>query len=139
MFKLLILSFLVLSCSTGNKQSNTSKAAGISKDTCSNSSNSIDIRHLVIAAKAKAPQLVSCFRNFLRFEEQKKQRISTCNILTIRKSGKVKFAYSRGSAQSRLPKAMKMCMEQEFWKMQFTGLQLGKSYTIKFPLLFNSI
>jgi hypothetical protein len=139
MFKLLLLSLLILSCSTGIDKSKPLKTANTKKTVCTNASNSIDIRHLVIAAKAKAPQLVSCFKNFLRFEETKKQRISTCNILTIRKSGKVKFAYSRGDAQSRLPKAMKMCMEQEFWKMKFTGLQLEKSYTIKFPLLFSSM
>jgi hypothetical protein len=137
MYKFLLISLLVLSCSTGTKTpKKETKQIG---DSCANTSQSIDKRHLVIAAKSKAPELVSCFKNYLRFEENKKQKISTCNILTIKRNGSVKFAYSRGHEQSRLPKAMKMCMEQEFWKMRFKGLQLGKAHTIKFSLVFNSI
>ncbi len=137
MFKLLLASLLVLSCSTATKTPQVEqKQRG---DSCSNNSRSIDKRHLTIVAKSKASKLVSCFKNYLRFEKNKKQKISTCNILTIRKNGNVKFAYSRGHVESRLPKPMKMCMEQEFWKMQFRGLQLGRSHTIKFPLVFNSI
>lgn len=105
---------------------------------CHVKESTIGQKHLIISAMNKSRILARCFDNFLKFEEDKLRKIYTCNVLTIRPSGHVEYVYSRGQFGSDLPKDLKMCMEQEMWKMNFQGLQLTKTLTIQFPIEFNS-
>ena len=95
-------------------------------------------RHLIIAAKSKARLLERCFYHFMKFEENKKQKIFLCNNLTVERHGVVSFVYTRGQFGSSLPKDLKLCVEQEMWRMDFQGLQLSEKGTIQFPIEFNS-
>jgi hypothetical protein len=92
-----------------------------------------------MAAKIKSSVLANCFKNYLRFEKNKKQVISTCNQLAVRKNGKVSFVQTTNVHKKNLPKDFKMCVKQEYWKMNFEGLQLEQSHIIKFPLNFSSL
>jgi hypothetical protein len=102
-------------------------------------SESSDERSLVFAAKNKSVGIINCFRNYLRFEKNKKQLIKTCTRLNIKRSGDVSFVNVLGVSPRNVPKDLKMCLEQEYWKMKFSGLQLEKSYSLKFPLNLSSI
>lgn len=105
---------------------------------CHGENNSLEQRHLAIAAKNKVKVFSRCFDNFIKFEKNKNQKFYTCMLLTIHKNGAVKYVYSRGQFGTEPPKDLKMCIEQEMWGMDFSGLQLGKSLTVRFPVEFNS-
>jgi hypothetical protein len=102
-------------------------------------SESPDERSLIFAAKNKSTGIVNCFRNYLRFEKNKKQLIKTCTRLNVKKSGNVSFVKVLGVTPRNVPKDLQMCIEQEYWKMQFSGLQLERSYSVKFPLNLSSL
>ncbi len=106
---------------------------------CGNSSHDLATRHLSISAKIKASRLAYCFQNYLKFEEKKKQQISTCNQISVKRSGLVVFAQVTSNSKGRMPKDLKMCLTQEFRQMDFKELQLSHDLTIKFPLTFSSI
>lgn len=103
---------------------------------CSHKDKSIQSRHLIMMANSQQEKLIRCFRNFLRFEENKKQRIVVCNTLNVRKSGRVSYARVFGP---NVPKDLAMCLEQELWTMNFKALQLDKSVYVQYPLTLNSI
>lgn len=105
---------------------------------CNSQNRSIDQRHLAIAAKNKSRVFGSCFNNFIKFEKNKNQILFTCNLLTINPDGGIKYVYSRGQFGTDLPKDLRMCLEQEMWKMDFSGLQLNQTLTVQFPVEFNS-
>ena len=138
-YKLTLLAALLVSCSTNNQVKKGHSRVESSKSDCSNDSENWDKKFLTISARHHSKQLSHCFQNYIRFETNKKQTIKTCNILGVNRSGKVTYVYSRGMKGTIIPKDLKMCMEQDFWKMHFKGLQLEKGYTIKFPLGFKSI
>ena len=93
-------------------------------------------KHLIISAKAQNNSMANCFKNFIRFEEDKTQSIYTCSTLKINNSGRVSYAYTRGKRGQTVPKDLKMCMEQSFHKMDFNSLQLDQAQTIQFPIEF---
>jgi len=137
--KTLVLLFLMASCSS-YKEARIQEAVNAAKvDDCQDTDSFGDKKFLMASAIHHSKVLSRCFENFMRFETNKKQTVKTCNILTVRKDGKVTYAYTRGYKGTVLPKDLKMCMEQDFWKMHFKGLQLDKGYTIKFPVGFQSI
>ena len=107
-------------------------------DDCHSKNKTIDQRHLAIAAKSKARVFKRCFENFVKFETNKNQKIFTCNLLTINSDGSVKYVYGRGQFGTDLPKDLKMCLEQEMFQFDFSGLQLNNSLTVQFPVEFNS-
>lgn len=138
---LICLSFL-LSCTTPARKKSViqqPKPTTTRTSECTNEYADSDMRFLTKSAMYRSQALQSCFKNYLQFEENKKQTIYTCNVLTVNRQGKVSYVYSRGYKGSIIPKDLKMCLEQGFWKMQFKGLQLSRGYTIKFPLSFQSI
>lgn len=116
------------------KQKNDFKSAF-----CSVEYNNVEKRHLVKAAKIKSSVLANCFKNYLRFEKNKKQTLSVCNQLYIKRSGRVSFVQVVNATRKALPKDLKMCIEQEYWAMNFKGLQLLNSHSIVFQLNFSSI
>lgn len=126
--RVLPLLFL-LSCT----QSQTKKQSSL----CPETTKEMENRHVVISAKAQANVLVRCFKNYLKFEKEKKQTIKVCNVLNVAKSGKVTYSKAFGIGM-RLPKDFQMCLEQEYWMMNFVKLQLDKPAYIKFPLEFKS-
>lgn len=128
------------SCSSVNSIQKPKKSqAGFNTSLCQTHAKSVDEKHLIIATQIKSSVMVNCFKNYLRFEKNKKQVISTCNQLAVRKRGDVSFVQVTNANKRSLPKDLKMCIEQEYWKMDFSGLQLDQSYIIKFPLNFSSI
>ncbi len=106
---------------------------------CNYGKRPIEVRHLELSAQAKSKQLAYCFKNFLRFEENKRHRFSTCNSLTVSKNGDVHSVFvSSTNRGNPLPKDFKMCMTQELRKMTFKGLQLDQAHQIRFPLVFQT-
>lgn len=105
---------------------------------CPETNKEMENRHIIIAAKSKASPLARCFKNYIKFEEDKKQSFKVCNVINVAKNGKVTYSKAFGLGK-RLPKDFKMCLEQEYWMMNFSALQLQKPAYIKFPLEFKSI
>lgn len=102
-------------------------------------SESADERSLIFAAKNKSNGIINCFRSYLRFEEKKRQLIKTCTRLEVNRSGRVTYTKVLGVSPRIVPKDLQMCLEQEYWKMEFHGLQLDRSYSLKFPLNLSSL
>lgn len=137
MYKILgmaIVYGLFFSCAQKEVKNQSSHA----KTLCEFKSSDIEKRHIFMSVSSNQ-KLTSCFLNYLRFETQKKQKISTCNKIHIRKNGKVSFALSMRDKNSKMPKDLRMCIEQELWSMNFEKLQLSSSKKITFPLIFQSI
>ena len=130
----LIILALLSSCATSGPVTR-----GIVTGQCGNPSHDLATRHLSISAKIKASRLSYCFQNYLKFEENKKQRISICNQISVKSSGLVAFAQVTSNSKDRVPKDLKMCLTQEFRQMNFKELQLSHGLTIKFALTFSSI
>ncbi len=129
---------IAVSCSSHKNKSVVPKVA---MDTDCKETNVLQIeKHLVIAAKnQKQKNLVSCFKNYLKFEKNKQQKLMTCSQINIKRSGRVSFVKTISTDNRKIPKDFKWCMEQEFWRMDFAGLQLDRDYQIMFPLNFSSI
>lgn len=106
---------------------------------CAPRRRGIETRHLVSAARIKSSVLASCFKNYLKFEKEKEQYMSTCNQIVVKKYGKVSFVQITNTNKKALPKGFKMCVEQEYWKMNFRGLQLSRTHMIKFKMNFSSL
>jgi hypothetical protein len=135
----LVIASTLLSCSSITTIKHKNIVQNASSYCERTQSESSDERSLVFAAKNKSIGIVNCFRNYLRFETNKKQLIKTCTRLNIKRSGDVSFVNVLGVSPRNVPKDLKMCLEQEYWKMKFSGLQLDKSYSLKFPLNLSSI
>lgn len=137
---LIVLLLLIVSCSSSNNRRVTKRHKTYpQRSECEDLNPNVDQRVLVMAAKHNSKKLSHCFANYMRFESNKKQSIRTCNVITVNKYGKVTYAYTRGMKGKIIPKDLKMCMEQDLWSMHLKGLQLGRGYTIKFPISFKSI
>ena len=107
---------------------------------CLSSHSDFDGRNLITVAQIKSSDFSYCFSNYLRFEKQKESvSISSCNQISISRKGKVGYVQVTDLYKKHLPNDFKMCLEQEFWKMNFKGLGLSKSYIIRFPLTFKSM
>lgn len=130
-FTFLLLYLVMFSSCSG---SNVKK----SRTLCPETNNEMENRHVVISAKSQSHSLARCFKNYLKFEKDKKQTIKVCNVLNVAKSGKVTYSKAFGLGK-RLPKDFQMCLEQEYWMMNFSKLQLDKPAYIKFPLEFKSL
>ncbi len=126
----LFILLLLVSCSQApvNKKQNS---------ICPETNQEIENRHVVMSAKSKSGSLARCFKNYLKFEENKKQSFKVCNVINVAKNGRVTYSKAFGLGK-RLPKDFKMCLEQEYWMMNFSKLQLDKPAYIKFPLEFKS-
>lgn len=132
------LLLLISSCANvktiSQKPTNAPRMSGV----CKSEFDQFEGNNLVKVAQIKSSVMKNCFLNYLKFEKQKKQTISTCNQLSINRGGKVNYVQVTDLHKKRLPKDLQMCIKQEFWKMDFRGLQLAKSYVINFPLTFAS-
>lgn len=135
-----ILLATLISCSNAKmiKESPKSGQGVVNSRTCKTEFNHFEGRNLITAAQIKSTVLKNCFLNFLKFEQNKKQTIGTCNQLSISGGGKVNYVQVTDLNRKQLPKDLIMCMKQEYWKMNFSGLQLERSYIINFPLTFKS-
>lgn len=130
---------LLLSSCSGVKSVSKQKTQKNYSGSCSNSRHDLEVRHLTLSARIKSSGLTYCFSNFLKFEENKKQKISSCNQLAVKKTGNVTWVQVTGLDGKRIPKDFKMCLTQEYRKMDFSGLQLKEDLVIRFPLTFSSI
>lgn len=135
---LISLMISIVSCSTLPVDKNSPNRGKVSTATCKSEFDHFEGKNLVTAAQIKSSVMGNCFRNYLRFEQNKKQTIGTCNQISIRRGGKVNYVQVTNLNRKSLPKDLKMCMKQEYWKMDFSGLQLERSYIINFPLTFTS-
>jgi hypothetical protein len=135
-----LLVFILLSCSQIKiitKAEPAPKPGTFSS--CSENSRDQNHRHLVVAAKIKSSVIGNCLKNYLKFEQNKKQSFSMCNQLFVKTKGQVSYVQVSSSDGKPLPRDLEMCIEQEYWKMNFRGLQLDRSYQIKFKMNLSSI
>ncbi len=132
---------LIVSCSNIKviNSEGSQPQAVYEENECGFAARDVEERHLIVAAKIKSSVMANCFKNWLRFEDNKKQKISTCNQLSIRRNGSVSYVQVTEANGKQLPKDFKMCVRQEYWKMSFSGLQLDNSHVIRFPLNYSSI
>lgn len=132
MYKLIVFSLLLLgvACSQGALKDK-------SKQPCSLKDNKIQDRHVVMSAKSHTKSLSRCFKHYMKFETEKKQSFNVCSVLNVAKSGKVTYSKVYGIGK-RIPKDFKMCLEQEYWMMNFSKLQLETQAYIQFSLQFKS-
>ena len=136
----LLIAGILTSCSNISAIKKVKKNTSTQGDYCERTqSESPDERSLIFAAKYKSNGIANCFRNYLRFEKSKKQLVKMCTRLNVKRSGKVSFVKVFGVSPKRVPKDLAMCIEQEYWKMAFNGLQLDRSYSVKFPLNLSSM
>ena len=136
--KFIFVLIWLVSCSTKKEIRVKTRKKHNQNEKCENKRSSSDLHFLTISAKHHSRILTHCFKTYMRFETNKKQTIKTCNVVTVRKNGQVKYAYTRGYKGTILPKDIKMCMKQGLLQMRFKGLQLKKGHTIKFPISFQS-
>lgn len=136
-----ILSVCSIAVSCSSNKNKVERPTKVALDSKCRETNVLQIeKHLVIAAKnQKQKNLVSCFKNYLKFEKNKQQKLMTCSQINIKRSGRVSFVKTISTNSDKIPKDFKWCMEQEFWRMDFAGLQLDRDYQIMFPLNFSSI
>lgn len=139
MKKITSFTLLYFFVSCANVSSIPRKVTRDVSSSCDQEYASSERKHLVTAARIKSSTLVNCFKNYLRFEQNKKQKISVCNQLSIQKNGRVSYVQVTNSNKKNLPKDFQMCIEQEYWSMNFKGLQLEESHLIRFQLNFSSI
>lgn len=111
----------------------------IDHSACSSPDRGVDSRILVSAAKQKSQDLSFCFINYLKFETNKKQHISTCNQLVVRKNGDVSYVQISPLGSKALPKDLSMCLTQEYKRMNFQGLQLKDEQLVRFSIDYKSI
>lgn len=104
---------------------------------CELSPSKTESRHLIIAAKLQASSLSACFKNYIKFEENKNQSFNVCHKFNVSKVGEVTYSKAYGINQS-LPKDFEMCLEQQIWMMNFKGLQLQEADYINFSLKYQS-
>ena len=127
--KYLVILVLLSSCSSSTRKT---------LHKCELAPDNTQDRHIIIAAKLKMASLGACFKNYLRFEENKKQSFNICHNFNVAKSGKVTYSNAYGINKS-IPKDFRMCVEQELWLMNFNKLQLERSSYINFSFKYNSI
>ena len=92
-----------------------------------------------MAAKIRSSVLANCFKNYLKFETNKKQKISVCNQLSIKKNGRVSYVQVTNANKKKIPEDLRMCIVQEYRTMNFKGLQLDNAHLIQFQMNFSSI
>jgi hypothetical protein len=123
---------LVTGCSSISKHSTGKKNTNLQ---CDDEGQSIVSRHIALQVSSQKNRLVHCFKNFLQFEENKEQTIHVCNNINVARSGKVTYAKVNGI---KLPKDLKMCLEQQLWTMNFRAIQPTKNISVRFPITFRS-
>ena len=125
MIKILLLALFLLSCSS-------SKDNKVASDNGYCSSNKLLSKHIRIYAQYNMNSLKNCVANYVRMNK-KKLSVTTCNNLTINRFGKASRAKVTGT---NLPTDLKWCIEQAFWKADYSKLQISKKTFVKFPLSF---
>ena len=138
MLKYIALIGLLLSCAQVKKAPNVKRSNNPATLACYSKHDDFDSNNLIQVAQIKSSHLTSCFKNYLRFEINKKQTLSVCNQLVIKRNGKVSYVQVNDLYRKNLPKDFVMCVKQEFWKMNFSALDLRRSHSIRFPLVFKS-
>jgi hypothetical protein len=100
---------------------------------------SIEARHASISIK-RDPSLVDCFKNYLRFQTNKRQKIDICHSINIRKNGSVSFSsVKRLGSKTTISNDFKMCLEQALWTKNLSSLQLSEKIYINFPISYSSL
>ncbi len=121
------LIFFIISCSN----SQTSKIKS-----CKNlEQENVDSRAIVTSTKLQTNGFKNCLINYIKFLDEKKIELNTCQHIRVTSAGRVSQVSVIG-INKQLPKSLSMCMTQELWQLDFSSLQLSTSYTIKFPMSF---
>ena len=127
----LFLAFLTVSCSSEK----VSSVPGAKDGESSCSKNSLAAEHVSISSHANSSKFNGCFLNHLRLNGLDALEAKICAYLVIRPNGEVSHAKVKGLDES-LSTDLRWCLEQEFWKMNYSGLQFDVSQKIKFPISF---
>lgn len=125
MIKHLLLVLFLLSCSS-------SKDNKVASNSSYCSSDKLLSKHIRIFAQYNMKTLQNCVANYVKLNK-KKFSVTTCNNLTINRYGKVTRASVYGKG---LPTDLKWCVEQAFWKADYSLLQIKEKTSVKFPLSF---
>ena len=135
MIKLLIPLLILTSCSSHLKESKPLKDKNYTKQ-CYIKQNSLEAKHAALSI-SRDSALVNCFKNYLRFQKNKKQSVSVCHSINIEKSGKPSYVKVKG-LEYKLSNDFKICLEQALWVKNLKGLQLSEKIYINFPINYSS-
>ena len=125
MIKKFIILLLVISCSQTKEKKVTS-----SNPSCT--TNKLLDKHVRIYSEYNMGTLKNCLVNYIKLNPKASLSIKTCNTLVLNR-GKVVGATVYGKG---LPRDLKWCIEQAFWKADLSLLQIKNKTTVKFPLSY---
>ncbi|MEX0797955.1 MAG: hypothetical protein WEB87_06335 [Bacteriovoracaceae bacterium] len=111
----------------------TKKAARSEGPSCAE--NSLEAAHVNISTHASAHKFNGCFANYMGLNDLNELDVNICAFLLVRPDGSVSNAKVTGNHKA-LSNDLKWCLEQEFWKMNYSKLQFDVPQRIKFPMDF---
>jgi len=97
--------------------------------------------HAQIAARANSQAFSGCFKNYLKLNpDAENLSVKFCAHIKTNSQGGVRRASLQdgvfnGDASS-FPNDLRWCLEQQLWKLDFSGLQFGSPQILSFPLAF---
>jgi len=125
---ILILLFCISCSSTPEKKS---------IHQCELTPSKTEQRHLSISARLHAGQFAKCFKNYLKFEENKNQSFNVCHKINTDKNGKVIYSKAYGIG-AQIPKDFEMCLEQQLRMLDFKNLYLSEPEEVNFSLKYQT-
>lgn len=127
--KYILLFLLLASCSSSSKKKSIHQ--------CELTPSKTEQRHLSISAKLHAGEFARCFKNYLKFEENKNQSFNVCHKINTDKNGKVIYSKVYGIG-GQIPKDFEMCLEQQLRMLDFQNLYLNQPEEVSFSLKYQT-
>ncbi len=115
----------------------SSKPATLLENHSCKDSDSLQTSHAKMAIKSQISKMQACFQNYIKFQQESNQTVKVCHTVNISRDGKVTYSQVT-PIEGRIAKDFKMCLEQSFWVMNFSKLQLEEDLFVKFPLIYQS-
>ena len=128
MIKYFLLSLLIIGCTS---KSEKKKVIALNSNSCT--TNKLIDKHARIYSEYNIAGLKNCLENYVRLNPKKSISVELCNSLVLSSRGKVISANVYGKD---VPTDLKWCVEQAFWKAEFSLLQIKERTNVKFPLNF---
>lgn len=97
--------------------------------------------HARIAARANSQAFSGCFKNYLKLNpDAKNLSVKFCAHIKTNSQGGVRKASLQdgvfNGGASSFPNDLRWCLEQQLWKLDFSGLQFESPQILSFPLAF---
>lgn len=98
-------------------------------------------KHAEISARASAQAFSGCFQNYLKLNPQTEAfKVKFCaHIKTDSQGAPRRASLKSGSFNGDMdsfPNDLRWCLEQQLWKLNFSGLQFEAPQILSFPLAF---